>query len=46
MIQRGLAVVDNDCHMTRLREVGKGTDAGRRSRKNTSYCGTGIAHTR
>ncbi len=31
----GLAVVDNDCHMTRLREVGKATDAGRRrSRKH------------
>lgn len=42
----GLAVVDNDCHMTRLREVGKVQMLAEEAEKTQVIGGTGIAHTR
>ncbi|MBG3090463.1 glutamine--fructose-6-phosphate transaminase (isomerizing) [Proteus cibarius] len=42
----GLAVVDNDCKMTRLREVGKVQMLADEAEKTQVIGGTGIAHTR
>ncbi|MCT6518441.1 glutamine--fructose-6-phosphate transaminase (isomerizing) [Proteus vulgaris] len=42
----GLAVVDNDCKMTRLREVGKVQMLAEEAEKTEVIGGTGIAHTR
>ncbi|MBU9979030.1 glutamine--fructose-6-phosphate transaminase (isomerizing) [Proteus mirabilis] len=42
----GLAVVDNDCHMTRLREAGKVQMLAEEAEKTQVIGGTGIAHTR
>ncbi|NBM53627.1 glutamine--fructose-6-phosphate transaminase (isomerizing) [Proteus sp. G2669] len=42
----GLAVVDNDCKMTRLREAGKVQMLADEAEKTQVIGGTGIAHTR
>ncbi|WP_100157812.1 glutamine--fructose-6-phosphate transaminase (isomerizing) [Proteus columbae] len=42
----GLAVVDNDCKMTRLREAGKVQMLAEEAEKTQVIGGTGIAHTR
>lgn len=42
----GLAVVDNDCKMTRLREAGKVQILAEEAEKTQVIGGTGIAHTR
>ncbi|UBH61835.1 glutamine--fructose-6-phosphate transaminase (isomerizing) [Proteus vulgaris] len=42
----GLAVVDNDCKMTRLREAGKVQMLAEEADKTQVIGGTGIAHTR
>ncbi|WP_193017168.1 glutamine--fructose-6-phosphate transaminase (isomerizing) [Proteus sp. FME41] len=42
----GLAVVDNDCKMTRLREAGKVHMLAEEAEKTQVIGGTGIAHTR
>lgn len=42
----GLAVVDNDCKMTRLREAGKVKMLAEEAEKTQVIGGTGIAHTR
>ncbi|MBI6528258.1 glutamine--fructose-6-phosphate transaminase (isomerizing) [Proteus vulgaris] len=42
----GLAVVDNDCKMTRLREAGKVQMLADEAEKKQVIGGTGIAHTR
>lgn len=42
----GLAVVDSECHLTRLREVGKVQMLAEEAEKQAVVGGTGIAHTR